>query len=62
MFSGVVTTTRVTHATPAATFASSADRNWENNEANGLKGRKGCNDDIAKQLIYGEIGQKLKVK
>ena len=27
---GVVTTTRVTHATPAATFTHSADRNWEN--------------------------------
>ncbi|MGO4780745.1 alkaline phosphatase, partial [Lysobacter sp. 2RAB21] len=27
---GVVTTTRVTHATPGATFSHSAERNWEN--------------------------------
>ena len=26
---GVVTTTRVTHATPAPSYAHSADRNWE---------------------------------
>jgi alkaline phosphatase len=28
---GVVTTTRVTHATPAATYAHTSDRDWENN-------------------------------
>ena len=29
---GVVTTTRITHATPAAAYAHSADRDWENDD------------------------------
>ncbi|MCB2388025.1 alkaline phosphatase, partial [Thalassolituus alkanivorans] len=28
---GVVSTARITHATPAATYAHAADRNWEDN-------------------------------
>ena len=28
---GIVSTARITHATPAATYAKSADRDWENN-------------------------------
>lgn len=45
---GVVTTTSVTHATPAATYAFSPNRNWEVDTAEGLNG---CIPDIAKQLI-----------
>lgn len=46
---GVVTTTRLTHATPAAMYAASADRDWEDNT--GLP--EGCDSqkDIAAQLI-----------
>ena len=29
MSTGIVTTTRVTHATPASAYANSADRSWE---------------------------------
>ncbi|KAK6175058.1 hypothetical protein SNE40_013596 [Patella caerulea] len=46
---GVVTTTRITHATPAASYASVADRGWEgDNEMSSVHG--GCKD-IAKQLV-----------
>ncbi|XP_061189803.1 alkaline phosphatase, tissue-nonspecific isozyme-like [Saccostrea echinata] len=48
---GVVTTARITHATPASTYAHSAHRNWESDadltqEANGV-----CRD-IAYQLVH----------
>ncbi|XP_061188266.1 alkaline phosphatase-like [Saccostrea echinata] len=46
---GVVTTTRVTHATPAGTYANVADRNWEGDaEMTHVTG--GCKD-IARQLV-----------
>ena len=53
---GVVTTTRVTHATPGATFAHSADRNWEN-DADLPEAAKaaGC-VDIARQMIETRFG------
>lgn len=48
---GVVTTTRITHATPAATYAHSANRNWENDTQVPEAARaQGC-IDIARQLI-----------
>lgn len=54
---GVVTTTRITHATPAATFTRSADRNWENDEQMlSVKGSDACSD-IARQLIENPYGQ-----
>jgi len=51
---GVVTTTRITHATPAATYAKSVERNWEDDgdmPADALAG--GC-VDIATQLVEYE--------
>lgn len=53
---GVLTTTRITHATPAASYAQSASRYWESNE----NAFEGC-DDIAHQLIHGKIGSNLDV-
>jgi alkaline phosphatase len=53
---GIITTTRVTHATPASAYAHSASRYWESNENT----PRGC-VDIAYQLIYGEVGSKLDV-
>lgn len=51
---GVVTTARVTHATPAATYAHSADRNWESDDQLTESAlRDGCKD-IAAQLIDAE--------
>ena len=48
---GIVTTARLTHATPAATYAHSPDRNWENDtdlpESAHLAGCR----DIAQQLL-----------
>lgn len=53
---GFVTTTRITHATPAAVYAKAAFRQWESNGNT----PEGC-DDIAHQLIHGEVGSKLDV-
>ena len=57
MISGIVTTTRITHATPAALYSHTPNRDWEadswyQNECKDVK-------DIAKQLIENDVGQKL---
>lgn len=58
---GVVSTARITHATPAATYAKSSERNWESDDgltdeakANGCK-------DIATQLIDFSYGDGIDV-
>ena len=43
---GVVSTARLTHATPAAVYAHSEDRDWEDDAAS----PSGCGD-IARQLV-----------
>jgi len=49
--SGVVSTTRITHATPAGTYAHSPDRDWEDSSALTAEQRAmGCRD-IAAQLV-----------
>ncbi|WP_100641803.1 alkaline phosphatase [Alteromonas facilis] len=51
---GIISTARITHATPAATYAKSADRNWEDISdmpADAVSG--GC-VDIADQLVNFE--------
>lgn len=59
---GLVTTTRITHATPASTYAHAAFRDWENNaEVLGSQCDDTLVDDIAEQMVHGEVGQKLKV-
>lgn len=51
MATGVVTTARITHATPAATYAHSMDRNFESDaDASNFTLSKTC-QDIASQLI-----------
>jgi len=53
---GVVTTTRVTHATPGATFAHVPDRNWENDtEISEADRQTGC-VDIARQMVESPYG------
>ncbi|MCB1684707.1 MAG: alkaline phosphatase, partial [Pseudomonadales bacterium] len=48
---GIVTTTRITHATPAATYAHSPNRNWEVDYAMPAQALEdGCRD-IARQMI-----------
>lgn len=56
---GVVTTARVTHATPGATYAHVAHRNWEADSYQD-ESQKKC-DDIAKQLVYSDAGNKINV-
>ena len=51
MATGVVTTTRITHATPAATYAHVSERQWENDaKLPAAAVAEGCSD-IARQLI-----------
>ncbi|BFG03393.1 membrane-bound alkaline phosphatase [Drosophila madeirensis] len=59
---GLVTTARVTHASPAGVYAHIADRNWENDwEVT----KRSCDPeqapDIARQLVEGRVGKALKV-
>lgn len=54
MATGVISTARITHATPAATYARSADRNWEDiSDMPQAAIDAGC-EDIASQLINFE--------
>jgi alkaline phosphatase len=53
---GIVTTTRLTHATPAATYAHAASRKWEHNSSIG----DGCKD-IASQFIDFSYGDGIEV-
>lgn len=59
---GLVTTARVTHASPAGVYAHTANRNWENDYD--VK-RQNCstdlNPDIAVQLLENREGRNLKV-
>jgi alkaline phosphatase len=51
---GIVSTARITHATPAATYAKSADRNWEDiSDMPADAVTAGC-EDIASQLVNFE--------
>ena len=56
MATGIVTTTRITHATPAATFAHTPERNWESDGLIPASERAhGC-IDIARQLVEFPFG------
>ena len=48
---GIVTTARVTHATPAATYAKSPERDWEDNSTLPAEALAAGCEDIASQLI-----------
>ncbi|XQW85126.1 alkaline phosphatase [Thalassotalea piscium] len=51
---GVISTARITHATPAATYAKSADRNWEDISDMPQAAIDGGCEDIASQLVNFE--------
>ena len=53
---GVVTTTRVTHATPATTFAHGADRGWEFDARMPDAVRAAGCTDFARQLVQSTLG------
>ena len=58
---GVVTTTRLTHATPAATYAHVPERDWENDRDLTEEARlNGCTD-IATQLVEFPYGDGVEV-
>ncbi|KAH8380218.1 hypothetical protein KR009_009500 [Drosophila setifemur] len=59
---GVVTTTRVTHASPAGVYAHTSNRDFESDyDVSKLGQNPGGCPDIAQQLIDGEVGQRLRV-
>ena len=51
MSTGLITDTRVTHATPGAFFSHSPSRNWENDQAT-----EGDCEDICKQFYLQFLG------
>jgi alkaline phosphatase len=58
---GIVSTARITHATPAATYAKSADRNWEVDGDLPEDAREQSCRDIAAQLIEFAVGDGIEV-
>lgn len=57
MGTGIVTTTRLTHATPAATYAHVPERNWESDADLPEKAvAEGCRD-IAQQMVSARFGR-----
>lgn len=64
MATGIVTTTRVTHGTPAALYAKSPDRQWEDDAdmaASAQAARDAGFPDIARQLVEYPIGDGIEV-
>jgi alkaline phosphatase len=58
---GVISTARLTHATPAVTYAHSVDRNWENDtKLPNIAKENGCSD-IANQFIEFDYGKGFQV-
>lgn len=59
--SGIVTTTAITDATPAATYAQTVQRNWESDTDMPQSAKAmGCLD-VARQLIGGAVGSQFDV-
>uniref|UniRef100_A0A1I8PM54 alkaline phosphatase n=1 Tax=Stomoxys calcitrans TaxID=35570 RepID=A0A1I8PM54_STOCA len=59
---GLVTTTRVSHASPAGVYAHTANRNWETDaDINKYCGQDHGLQDITLQLMQGNVGSQLKV-
>lgn len=57
---GIVTNTRITHATPAALYAHTPSRYWEDDGKVPPASRKSCKD-IARQLIEDDPGRNINV-
>ncbi|WP_425557376.1 alkaline phosphatase [Ferrimonas pelagia] len=58
---GVVSTARITHATPAATYAKSADRNWEDVSDMPQDAIDGGCEDIASQLVNFKANLEMRI-
>jgi alkaline phosphatase len=60
---GVVTTTRVTHASPSGAYCHIANRDWENDAEVRRSGQDpAVCPDIAKQLVLNDPGKNIKVR
>ncbi len=57
---GVVSTARITHATPAATYAHTPVRDWEDDKELGTAAADGCKD-IADQLVNWTAGDGFEI-
>ncbi|XP_022213731.1 alkaline phosphatase [Drosophila obscura] len=59
---GLVTTTRVTHASPAGVYAHTSNRDFESDfDVNSFGENSSRCPDIAQQLIDGDVGKRLRV-
>ena len=58
---GVVSTSRLTHATPAACYAHTAHRDWEDDDLLPAEAKAAGFPDIARQLIEFPIGNGIEV-
>ena len=61
LWTGVVTTTTVTHATPAGCYAHTPERNWENDSLLTPGARAAGFPDIARQLVEFAHGDGIEV-
>lgn len=57
---GILSTARITHATPAGAYAHSSNRDWEDDKAMKDQAGKGCKD-IADQLVNWPAGDGFEV-
>ena len=57
---GLVSNARLTHATPAAGYAHSASRYWEDDSKMPPASRRTCKD-IARQLVEDQPGRSINV-
>ena len=58
---GIVSTATITHATPGATYAHAADRNWEDDSALPDEAASAGCRDIARQLVEFDAGDGIEV-
>lgn len=58
---GIISTARVTHATPAATYAKVPERNWESDDGLSDEAKAAGCKDIATQLVELEAGDGIDV-
>ncbi|MCP3984622.1 MAG: alkaline phosphatase [bacterium] len=58
---GIVTTARITHATPAACYGHAADRSWETDSLLSQEARKHDFPDLARQLVEFPAGDGIDV-
>jgi alkaline phosphatase len=61
LWTGIVTTTTVTHATPAACYAHAPERNWEVDAELSAEARQAGFPDIARQLVELAHGDGIEV-